>query len=197
MLFYGISAGRDTVWGHLSQFPPADINSHSNELKRKLGQLAVRITWLTCGCSTCYSTHRLFNPSALFLHSSSGCWRVSWQLSQKGWELFFPLSWLILLLQLSPAHFYLQHHEPPPPPSVSGASLSFHASLYGSLWILLTVNYLPVCQTVVPRIWEVLEVFAALKMSTLLKQKESAGTPKMMDWNRVQISQQFGVQLLA
>lgn len=127
VLFYSISAGRDTVSGYLSEFPSADINSHSNELRSKLGQLDVSIMWLTCGCCTCSSTHHLFNPSALLLHISPGCWRVSWQLSQKECELVFSISWLILLLPLSPAHLYLQHHVSLL--SVSGASLTFHASL--------------------------------------------------------------------
>lgn len=126
--FMALVLGRDTVSGHLSEFPSADIDSHSNELRSKLGQLAVSITWLTCGCRTCFSLDHLFNPSALFLHTSPGCWKGSWQFSQKECELVLSISWWILLLQLSPAHLYLQHHVSPPP-SVSGASLTFHASL--------------------------------------------------------------------
>lgn len=55
------------------QFPPADITLHSNKLRSKLGQIAVSLTWLTCGCCTCSGADHLFNPSALFLHTSPGC----------------------------------------------------------------------------------------------------------------------------
>lgn len=151
VLFYGISAGRDTGLGHLSVFPAADIHFHSHlrsQLRSKLGQLAVSKTWLTCGCCTCSSAD-LFNPSALFLHTSPDCW----QLSQKGCELGFSVSWLILLLQLSPAHLYLQHHVSPP--VCQQSQLTFSCQQL----VTVTVNYLSVWHKVVPRILEVSEGF--------------------------------------
>lgn len=71
---------------------PADTHSYANELSHKIGQLAVSIMWLTCGCCSCSRTDHLVNPLALFLQISLGCRRVSWQLSQKDCILVFSIS---------------------------------------------------------------------------------------------------------